>query len=205
MWIAPWTPAKKRVPTIISRDAKATVLGDIAPVQRPGRSWRRDVLTDHTWDQSQTNAVTPMTFLFLQTKYSLLFIRDVCTSFPRHNRETDKNRASSNFTESLVFLSLKPSNISMRYMYCHYFHYLHLSETNRHVARRRSLFVVGQWTSRATLQPAREKVSCPPPDSPTTSQVKQVSFEYHSKRNFVERVHAEENRVLSKHGPIKSS
>lgn len=32
-----------------------------------------------------------------------------------------------------------------------------------------------------------------------------VSFaEYHSKRNFVERVHAQENRVLSKHGPFKS-
>lgn len=33
----------------------------------------------------------------------------------------------------------------------------------------------------------------------------QVSFaEYNSKRNFVERVHAEENRVLSKHGPFSS-
>ena len=33
----------------------------------------------------------------------------------------------------------------------------------------------------------------------------QVSFaEYHSKRNFVERVIAEENRVVSKHGPFKS-
>jgi len=33
----------------------------------------------------------------------------------------------------------------------------------------------------------------------------QVSFaEYHSKRNFVERVHAEENRMLSKHGPFGS-
>ena len=32
-------------------------------------------------------------------------------------------------------------------------------------------------------------------------RVSQVSFaEYHSKRNFVERVHAEEHRVLSKHG-----
>lgn len=29
--------------------------------------------------------------------------------------------------------------------------------------------------------------------------------EYHSKRNYVERVHAEENRVLSQHGPFKSN
>lgn len=36
-------------------------------------------------------------------------------------------------------------------------------------------------------------------------KVVQVSFaEYNSKRNFVERVHAEENRVLSKHGPFNS-
>lgn len=36
-------------------------------------------------------------------------------------------------------------------------------------------------------------------------KVTQVSFaEYHSKRNLVERVHAKENRVLSKHGPYHS-
>lgn len=36
-------------------------------------------------------------------------------------------------------------------------------------------------------------------------KISQLSFaEYHSKRNFVERVHSEENRVLSKHGPFNS-
>ena len=36
--------------------------------------------------------------------------------------------------------------------------------------------------------------------------VTQVSLaEYHSKRNYVERVHAEENRVLSKHKMFKSN
>ena len=35
--------------------------------------------------------------------------------------------------------------------------------------------------------------------------VTQVSFaEYHSKRNFVEHVHAKENRIFSKHGPFHS-
>ena len=34
----------------------------------------------------------------------------------------------------------------------------------------------------------------------------QVSYaEYHSKRNFVERVHAEENKALSRHGPFSST
>ena len=33
----------------------------------------------------------------------------------------------------------------------------------------------------------------------------QVSYsEYHSKRNFVERVHAQENKALSRHGPFSS-
>ena len=36
-------------------------------------------------------------------------------------------------------------------------------------------------------------------------KISQMSFaEYHSKRNFVECVHAEENRVLSKHRPFGS-
>ena len=36
-------------------------------------------------------------------------------------------------------------------------------------------------------------------------KVTQVSFaEYHSKWNYVERVHAEENRVLSSHGSFSS-
>ena len=53
----------------ISKDAKAIVSCDIAPVQRPGPSWkRRLVLPDHTWDQSRINAITPMTFLFVQTE-----------------------------------------------------------------------------------------------------------------------------------------
>ena len=36
-------------------------------------------------------------------------------------------------------------------------------------------------------------------------KVTQVAFaEYHSKRNFVERVHAQENQALYKHGSFKS-
>lgn len=50
----------------ISKDAKAIVCGDIAPVQRPGRTWKKTQLPDHTWDQSHINAITPMTFLFLE-------------------------------------------------------------------------------------------------------------------------------------------
>lgn len=55
---------------VISKDTKAIVLADIAPVQHPGHSWKLRELPDHTWDQSRTNAVTPMTFRFLTTEVS---------------------------------------------------------------------------------------------------------------------------------------
>ena len=56
---------------IISKDAKAIVPADIAPVQHPGHSWKPHVeYPDHSWDQSRINAITPMTFLFMQTKVS---------------------------------------------------------------------------------------------------------------------------------------
>lgn len=53
---------------VVSKDAKAIISADISPVQRPGRSRKRKLeLPDHSWDQPRINAVTPMTFLFLNT------------------------------------------------------------------------------------------------------------------------------------------
>ena len=63
---------------IISKDAKAIIPSGMAPVQRPGPSWRkRDQLPDHTWDQSRTNAVTPMTCLFLETKVTKISVESI--------------------------------------------------------------------------------------------------------------------------------
>ena len=54
---------------VISKDAKAIVPTDISPVQHPGPTWKRLIeLLDHTWDQSRTNAITPMNFLFLHSE-----------------------------------------------------------------------------------------------------------------------------------------
>ena len=52
---------------IVSKDAKAIVPANIPPVQQQGKTWKKIILPDHTWDQSRTDAVTPMTFLFLTT------------------------------------------------------------------------------------------------------------------------------------------
>ena len=43
-------------------------MADIAFVKILGYSWRKCELPDHTWDQSCTNEITPMTFIFLETK-----------------------------------------------------------------------------------------------------------------------------------------
>ena len=56
---------------VFLRMQKAIVPADIAPVQHPGHTWKPRVeYPDHSWDQSQVNAVIPMTFLFMQTKVS---------------------------------------------------------------------------------------------------------------------------------------
>lgn len=58
---------------IVSKDAKAVIPTDISPVKHPGHTWKKRLqLPDHTWDQSQTNAKTPMTFLFLQSNVTFL-------------------------------------------------------------------------------------------------------------------------------------
>ena len=63
---------------VISKDAKAIIPSGMAPVQLPGPSWRkREELPDHTWDQSRTNAVTPMTFLFLETRVTKISTQSI--------------------------------------------------------------------------------------------------------------------------------
>ena len=54
---------------IDSRDAKAIVCGNIQPVQKPGRSWKLITYEDHTFNQSRTNAVVPMTHLFMDPNH----------------------------------------------------------------------------------------------------------------------------------------
>ena len=80
---------------VISKDAKAIVPTDISPVQNPGPRWKKRLeLLDHTWDQSRTNTITPMTFLFFQTQVSLLPVSTVefqCASLIYYALTTNPN------------------------------------------------------------------------------------------------------------------
>ncbi|KAJ7391492.1 hypothetical protein OS493_018539 [Desmophyllum pertusum] len=131
-----------------SKDAKCIVCGDIAPVLKPGKTWRNFETPDHTFDQSRVNAVTPMTHLFMDIK--------------NEPEETGKLK------EIMGFIvdngpSEAPSNLLVQMLLVRLLKFLDLD------------------------------------------RVTQRSFaEYLSKRNFVERVHTVENKVLSDHGPFSS-
>ena len=57
---------KENAYVLDSKDAKRIVLADSCPVQKPGKTWKNIHLPDHDWDQSRTNAITPMSHLFLE-------------------------------------------------------------------------------------------------------------------------------------------
>ena len=197
---------------IISKDAKAIVPADIAPVQHPGHSWKPRVeYPDHSWDQSRINAITPMTFLFMQTKVSQSPASTVeCLNLQVSNNTTlYLNRTGQGVT--LLNLSFYEPATTFRCMN-EILYLLTLPELDAF------------FRDKATGNLKKEFifiVDNGPAEQPSSSLVQlclvrllrllklhkivQVSFaEYHSKRNFVERVHAEENRELSKHGPFCS-
>ena len=43
------------------------MLGDVRPVQLPGKSWKKTDYPDRDWNQSRENVVTPNTHLFVET------------------------------------------------------------------------------------------------------------------------------------------
>ena len=197
----------------MSKDAKSIILADSSPVQLPGPSWKKKlVLPDHTWDQSRTNAITPMTYLFLKPvvcplPYSQLESLDIHVSDSSMLQVTRSGQGvtllnlsffeSDNTYKCLNEVFLLLSN----YALAPYFR----DETTKQL-KKEFTFVVDNGPA--------EQPSCPLVQMClvrllrflSLDRVVQVSFaEYHSKRNYVERVHAEENRVLSKQGPFSST
>ena len=53
---------------IDSKDAKCIICGDIQPVLKPAKTWRNFETPDHMFDQSQVNAVTPRSHLFMEVR-----------------------------------------------------------------------------------------------------------------------------------------
>ncbi len=153
--------------------------------------------------QSRTNAVTPMTFLFSKTKFSDLAEISIAAS---QNITLELTRTGQSVT--LLNLSFFAPGTTLRCL-------------NELLLLLSLPALDPSFRDKTTGQLKKEFISVVdngPAEQPSSPLVQlslvrllrylnldKVSFaEYHSKRNFVERVHAEENRVLSKRGPFSS-
>ena len=183
----------------VSKDAKAVVMADIAPVQVTGHSWKKREVPDHSWDQSRTNSVTPMTFLFLETKIT-----------GKSLVETFKiTRTGQGVT--LLYLSFFEPDTTFKCMneILYLLANLCLDSLFRDKQsgglKKELIFVVDNGPQEKPSSPLVQMCMARLLKLLKLDRIGQILFaEYHSKRNFVERVHAEENSVLSKHGPFCS-
>jgi hypothetical protein len=185
---------------IDSKDAKAIVCGDIQPVQHPGKSWRPITYEDHTFDQSRTNAVYPMTHLFMEV--------------PKTSVDEEVETVKITRTgQAAVLINIAISEPETTFRAMNELLYMITIPSLDKIFRNS---VSGKLKS--VLCFIVDNGHGEDPDSPLTqmcmsrllyllsiSKISQKSFaEYHSKRNFVERVHAAENLALSRHGAFNS-
>ena len=193
---------------------------DAKQVVRPNdkhnnKTWRRCEYQDHTYDQSRNNAVTPMTHLFVRTeetrrevKYnSNVRARASDVFFSSNEREETvihqkrTGRAITVLRLSLyenetVFRSINEILYLMTLPQLDYY----FRDSNTGKLKQSFLFVVDMPRS-----PLVKMLLVRLLKYLGLKKICQVSFaEYHSKRNPLERVHATEEKALSKHGPFES-
>ena len=188
-----------------SKDAKCIVCGDIAPVLKPGRSWQTFETPDHTFDQSRKNAVTPMTHLFMETRQEnadlIIPGTDVVLNVTRTGKAVTLVNLSLSepetvfrvFNEILYLMSIPSLDAFFR---------------NPETGKLKEIFafIVDNGPSEAPGSLLVQMLLVRLLKFLDLDKVTQRSFaEYLSKRNFVERVHTIENKVLSHHGPFSST
>ena len=189
-----------------SRDAKAIICGDIQPVQNPGKSWKPISYEDHTFDQSRVNAVVPMTHLFIDLKQE---------SYQEVNNSESKvvvNVTRTGKPVTLLYLGISEPETTFRAM--NEVLYLLTVPSLDSVFRNPTTgtlknifsFIVdnghGEDPDSKLTQMCMARILC----MLHLTKINQRSFaERHSKRNYVERVHAAENESLSRHGAFSST
>ena len=197
---------------VVSKDAKAIISADISPVQRPGRSWKRKLeLPDHSWDQYRINAITPMSFLFMNT-----IIKQTPSSTVESLHISTSDSTTLYLTRSgqgvtLLNLSFYEPETTFKWLN-EILYLLTLSsldiffrDLKTGKLKKEVIFIVDNGPSEQPRSPLVQMSLIRLLLLLNLDKVTQVSFaEYHPKRNYVERGHAEENRVLSKHGPFSS-
>ena len=190
----------------------ASQCGDIAPVQKPGRTWKPISLPDHSWDQSRVNAITPMTFLFLET---VITKRDILpTSDDKGMVHTDNVTYITRTGQgvSLLYLSFYEPGTTFKcvneLLYLMTLPSLDALFRNAETGKLKEdiILLVDNGPSEQPCSHIVQMLLVRLLKFLNLKRIVQVAFaEYHSKRNFVERVHSAENFALSRHGPLNSS
>ena len=189
---------------IVSKDAKAVIPANIPPVQQQGKTWRKIILPDHTWDQSRCDAITPMTFLFLETIENpisdqtcaspMIAITRTGTPVTLLNLSWYEPETVFKCLNELFILVTNPALDSL------------FRDPDTGNLKQEFIFIVDNGPSEAPSNSMVRMCLVRLLQFLKLHKVVQVSFaEYHSKRNYVERVHAVENEALSKHGPFSSA
>ena len=191
-----------------SKDAKCIVCGDIAPVLKPGRTWRNFETPDHSFDQSRINAVTPMTHLFMDIEKEIQQ-NDATLLIPKTDVVINVTRTGKAVT--LINLSFTEPEIVFR-VFNELFlllcipslaKFFHNAETGK--LKEMMGFIVDNGPSEAPSNFLVQMLLVRLLNFLDLDKATQRSFaEYLSKRNFVERVHTVENKFLSDHGPFSS-
>ena len=201
-----------------SKDAKKIVCADITPVQKPSKLWKDVEYLDHDWDQSRTNAVTPMTHLFLRTDITHQ------TSSIRKNPTINEVDILSPISDTVLHITrtgtsvtlINPSLLEPETTF-RLFHEIFLLLTkpsldkffrnsNTGKLKGEFIFVVDNGPAEDPSSHLVQMLMVRMLKFLNLDKVIQVSFaEYHSKRNFVERIHAVEDKLLARHGPFSSN
>lgn len=191
-----------------SKGAKCIVCGDISPVLKPGKTWKTYETPDHTFDQSRINAVTPMTHLFMDIKQELQ-LHDTSLLIPKTDVVINVTRTEKAVT--LINLSFTGSETVFR-VFNELFLLMCIPSLdsffrNQTTGKLKEMmgFIVDNGPSEAQNNFSVQMLIVRLVKFLDLDKAAQRSFaEYLSKRNFVERVHTVENKVLSDHGPFSS-
>ena len=187
-----------------SKDPKNIICADIAPVQNPGKTWKKSkgLLLDHEWNQSRVNAVTPSTHLFvdvgegseLLSANSIVKVTRSGSAFTLINLSHFEPFTSFRSTNELLKMMTQPE---LEYHFRN-------NKTGKLVGN--FLFVVDNGAAEQPASPLVQMLLVRLKNFLGLKSIGQVSYaEYNSKRNPVERVHAEENKLLLRHGPFSST
>ncbi|KAJ7386014.1 hypothetical protein OS493_012347 [Desmophyllum pertusum] len=187
-------------------DAKCIVCGDIAPVQKPGKTWRNFETPDHTFDLSRINAVTPMTHLFMDIKTEPQ-PDDAALLIPKTDVVINVTRTGKAVT--LINLSFtEPETVF--YMFNELFLLMCIPSLDKFFRNQKTWklkeimgFIVDNGPSEAASNFLVKMLLVRLLKFLDLDKTTQRSFaEYLSKQNFVERVRTVENKALSDHRPF---